>query len=209
MRRRRCAAGSATRAAAGRATTLVVDTTNFTDKNPFRGSGESLHLTERFTRTDANTLLYEFTVDDPATFTRPWTAQLPMTQERRADLRVRLPRGQLRAARHPARRKISGTTTEVAAELAQPVCSGPVARASALRFLLRIVNRPPRGLPANSPLGCSAKRCSIYELNRLRARAGARSRPPAPLTIRSSQVDRVSSYQRNVVTGRSSHRTQG
>jgi len=43
--------------------TLVVDTTNFTDKNPFRGSGENLHLTERFTRTDANTLLYEFTVE--------------------------------------------------------------------------------------------------------------------------------------------------
>lgn len=61
-------------------TTLVVDTTNFTDKNPFRGSGEHLHLIERFTRVDANTMLYEFTVDDPATFTRPWTAQLPMTK---------------------------------------------------------------------------------------------------------------------------------
>jgi hypothetical protein len=60
--------------------TLVVDTTNFTDKNPFRGSSENLHLIERFTRTDANTLLYEFTVDDPATFTRAWTAQLPMTK---------------------------------------------------------------------------------------------------------------------------------
>jgi hypothetical protein len=60
--------------------TLVVDTTNFTDKNPFRGSGSSLHLTERFTRTDAETLLYEFIVDDPATFTRPWTAQLPMAR---------------------------------------------------------------------------------------------------------------------------------
>jgi len=60
--------------------TLVVDTTNFTGTNPFRGSGDRLHLTERFTRTDANTLLYEFTVDDPATFTKPWTAQLPMTK---------------------------------------------------------------------------------------------------------------------------------
>ncbi len=59
--------------------TLVVDTTNFTDKNPYRGASEHLHLTERFTRTDASTLLYEFTVDDPTTFTRPWTAQLPMT----------------------------------------------------------------------------------------------------------------------------------
>ena len=60
--------------------TLVVDTINFTDKNPFRGAGENLHLTERFTRTDANTLLYEFTVDDPTTFTRSWTAQLPMSK---------------------------------------------------------------------------------------------------------------------------------
>ena len=60
--------------------TLVVDTTNFTDKTNFRGSGERLHLVERFTRVDADTLLYEFTVDDPSTFTRPWSAALPMTK---------------------------------------------------------------------------------------------------------------------------------
>jgi hypothetical protein len=60
--------------------TLVVDTTNFNGRNPFRGAGEQLHLIERFTRTDADTLLYEFTVDDPSTFTKQWTAQLPMTR---------------------------------------------------------------------------------------------------------------------------------
>ena len=60
--------------------TLVVDTTNFTDKTNFRGSGQGLHLVERFTRADAKTLRYEFTVDDPATFTKPWTAVLPMTK---------------------------------------------------------------------------------------------------------------------------------
>jgi hypothetical protein len=60
--------------------TLVVDTTNFTDKTNFRGSGEQLHLVERFSRVDAKTLLYEFTVDDPSTFTRPWSAALPMTK---------------------------------------------------------------------------------------------------------------------------------
>jgi hypothetical protein len=60
--------------------TLVVDTTNFTDKTNFRGSGENLHLVERFTRADANTLLYEFTVDDPASFTRPWTAAIASTK---------------------------------------------------------------------------------------------------------------------------------
>jgi hypothetical protein len=57
--------------------TLVIDTTNFTDKTAFRGSSEHMHLTERFTRVDADTLLYEFTVNDPETFTRPWTAQIP------------------------------------------------------------------------------------------------------------------------------------
>lgn len=58
--------------------TLVVDSTNFTDKISVRGSGAGLHLTERFTLTDAKTLLYEFTVDDPSSFTRPWSAALPM-----------------------------------------------------------------------------------------------------------------------------------
>jgi hypothetical protein len=60
--------------------TLVVDTTNFTEKTGFRGSSDQLHLTERFTRVDARTLQYEYTVDDAATFTRPWTAALPMTK---------------------------------------------------------------------------------------------------------------------------------
>jgi hypothetical protein len=58
--------------------TLVVETTNFTDKTNYRGSGENLRLIERFTRTAADQILYEFTVDDPTTFVRPWTAQLPM-----------------------------------------------------------------------------------------------------------------------------------
>jgi hypothetical protein len=60
--------------------TLVVETTNFTDRTSYRGSGEHMHLTERFTRTGANTMLYEFTVDDPETFTRAWTARIPMTK---------------------------------------------------------------------------------------------------------------------------------
>jgi len=58
--------------------TLVVDTTNFTDKTKFRGADENLHLTERFTRTAPDILLYEFTVDDPTTFTRPWKGEIPM-----------------------------------------------------------------------------------------------------------------------------------
>ncbi len=60
--------------------TLVVDTTNFTDKTNFRGSGENLHVVERFTRVDEDTILYEFTVEDPATWTRPWKAELSMVK---------------------------------------------------------------------------------------------------------------------------------
>jgi len=57
--------------------TLVVDTTNFTGRTRFRGSSENLHVTERFRRVDANTILYRATIDDPATFTRPWTMEFP------------------------------------------------------------------------------------------------------------------------------------
>ena len=55
--------------------TLVVETTNFTDKTRFRGSSENLRVTERFTRVDAATLLYQFTVEDPKTWPRPWTGE--------------------------------------------------------------------------------------------------------------------------------------
>jgi hypothetical protein len=60
--------------------TLVVETTNFTGKTAFRGSSESLHLVERFTRVSADTLLYEFTVTDPAAWARPWSVALPMSR---------------------------------------------------------------------------------------------------------------------------------
>lgn len=60
--------------------TLVVDTTNFTDKTGFMGSSATLHVVERFTRVSAEKILYQFTVDDPATWTRPWSAEIPMTQ---------------------------------------------------------------------------------------------------------------------------------
>jgi hypothetical protein len=57
--------------------TLVVDTTNFTNKTRFRGSSENLHVTERFKRVDANTILYRATIDDPATYTKQWTLEYP------------------------------------------------------------------------------------------------------------------------------------
>ena len=63
--------------------TLVVETTNFNGKHeqvgrPTLSSGEHLSLIERFTRVDAETLLYEYTVTDPATWVSPWTAQVSM-----------------------------------------------------------------------------------------------------------------------------------
>ncbi len=67
--------------------TLIVDVTNFPDRDvtgfgvPYRfGETSRLHLTERFTRTSADMITYEVTVDDPSTFTRKWTARIPMVK---------------------------------------------------------------------------------------------------------------------------------
>ena len=58
--------------------TLVVETTNFNGRNPFRGSGPALQVTERFTRVADDTIVYRFTVEDPETWDAPWTAEMPM-----------------------------------------------------------------------------------------------------------------------------------
>jgi hypothetical protein len=67
--------------------TLVVDTTNFTDGGGFYGAAggnfawdRNLHLTERFSLLDPETLLYQFDVDDPTAFTRPWKGELTMAR---------------------------------------------------------------------------------------------------------------------------------
>ena len=62
--------------------TLVVDTTNFTSKTQFRGSSDQLHVVERFTRTDANTLLYRFTVDDPSDVGSPVDRRVSVGRDR-------------------------------------------------------------------------------------------------------------------------------
>jgi hypothetical protein len=62
--------------------TLVVDTTNFTNLTAFRGSSEKLHLVERFTRTADDTMVYQFTVEDPATWAKPWTAEVVWTKSK-------------------------------------------------------------------------------------------------------------------------------
>ena len=58
--------------------TLVVETTNFLRETSFGGSSANLHLVERFSRIDADTLRYEFTVSDPTTWAGPWTARVEM-----------------------------------------------------------------------------------------------------------------------------------
>ena len=58
--------------------TLVVETTNFLRDTSFRSSSATLHLIERFSRVASDTLLYQFTVEDPTTWTKPWTVALPM-----------------------------------------------------------------------------------------------------------------------------------
>ena len=79
--------------------TLVVDTTNFNDGGGFYGDAggnfgwdRNLHLVERFSLLDADTLLYQFEIDNPTAFTQPWKGELTMDAVARTDLRVRLPR---------------------------------------------------------------------------------------------------------------------
>ena len=62
--------------------TLVIDTTNFIGNNNFYGADENMHLTERLTRINPDTILYRFTVDDPTAFTKPWSGELSMKRSR-------------------------------------------------------------------------------------------------------------------------------
>jgi hypothetical protein len=68
--------------------TLVVDTTSFKDLisipprgMTFHGSDENLHVIERFSRLDSQTLLYQFSVDDPTAFTQPWKGELTLSRD--------------------------------------------------------------------------------------------------------------------------------
>jgi hypothetical protein len=60
--------------------TLVVDTTNFNGKAAFHGSDENLEVIERFTRTADDTILYQFTISDPTTWSKPWSGELPISK---------------------------------------------------------------------------------------------------------------------------------
>ena len=77
--------------------TLVVDTTNFSSKQDFRGLSQgTMHLVERFTRVDPTTINWEVTIDDPTTYTKTWTAAIPLTKTQDPPVPVRVSRRQLR-----------------------------------------------------------------------------------------------------------------
>lgn len=59
--------------------TLVIDSTNFTDLNPFKGA-QNLHIIERLTRVDRDTIQYQFTVEDPGMWVKPWSGELLITK---------------------------------------------------------------------------------------------------------------------------------
>src|SRR2546425_10453439 len=68
--------------------TLVVDVTNFSPKADFMGSRENRHLVERWTRTGPNTLEYVVTIEDPSTWTKPWTVRQDLRHLDRTSLRL-------------------------------------------------------------------------------------------------------------------------
>ena len=68
--------------------TLVIETTNFSPKFPFRGSGANRLLVERYTRVDADTLQYEITIDDPTVWAAPWTVRQELKRQSDEENRI-------------------------------------------------------------------------------------------------------------------------
>jgi hypothetical protein len=68
--------------------TLIVDVTNFSPKSTFQGAHENLHLVERWTRLDADTIEYVVTIDDPTTWTRPWTVKQELKNQNETANRI-------------------------------------------------------------------------------------------------------------------------
>lgn len=73
--------------------TLVVDTTSVNEKREFRGATSNLHLVERFRRVSADLILYQVTLEDPATWPTPWTVEVPMRPLRELIYEFACPRG--------------------------------------------------------------------------------------------------------------------
>ncbi|MEO1999538.1 MAG: hypothetical protein ABGZ17_30200, partial [Planctomycetaceae bacterium] len=68
--------------------TLVIETTNFSPKFPYRGSGENRKLVERYTRVDENTLEYEVTIEDPTVWATPWTVRQELKRQSDEENRI-------------------------------------------------------------------------------------------------------------------------
>jgi hypothetical protein len=92
---------------------LVVETRNFTDRTPYRGSSDQLRLIERFTPASANSLQWTVTLDDPQTWARPWTIEMPLTRSLSGPLEYACHEGNY-ALRHivgiPAESRTAGGT---------------------------------------------------------------------------------------------------
>ena len=104
----RSASGWAIPSAGGKATHWWSTRRTSPTRPGIRGSTENLHIVERFTRVDAKTLLYRFTVEDPEHVGEAVDRRVHVAGDRRADVRIRVPRRQLRAGQHPARRAAEG-----------------------------------------------------------------------------------------------------
>ena len=90
--------------------TLVVETTNFTDYESFRGTTPDARVIERFTRVAPDKIHYRFTVEDPQGVHAAVHRRVAVLSHGRSDLRIRLPRRQLRAARNSRRRARAGVS---------------------------------------------------------------------------------------------------
>ena len=108
---RTSARGSATLGVGGKVTPLVVETTNINPQQTLRGVPPSEHMrvTERFTRVDEETILYEFTVEDPTMYTQPWGGEIPIRKFDDVLYEYACHGGQLQLRRSSERRALSGT----------------------------------------------------------------------------------------------------
>ena len=94
--------------------TLVVAVANFGSQTTYKRSNHQLRLTERYTRTAEDTVVVEITLEDPTTWTRPWTARVTGKRDSGywADLRVRLSRSELQPEQHAQRRAGTGRSRQ-------------------------------------------------------------------------------------------------
>ena len=120
--------------------TLVVETTNFTSTAAYRNANaETFKVVERFTRVAPDRIEWTATLDDPKTWTRPWTIAMPLTADPQSDLPLRVPRAQLRTQEY-SQRGTRGRTNQVAYRV------GSIRRVSKTRLYTSAVTGPGSGL---------------------------------------------------------------